>query len=141
MFCEGNANGSKLNYRKKCNSLDNCLLKISAAFGKKKKPLNGPLFAKTAHVLALIAPRSMSSQDHMDSHFGQRRRKENFSIPQYPLSAQKDKELQATLGKYIFVFQNFPVDHYGTSSGDDEGNYVYNLTCREISWYTYCRYE
>ncbi len=72
----------------------------------------------------------------MDSHFGQRRRKEDFFIPPYPLSAKKDKELQATLGKYIFVFQN----HSGTASGDDEGKTVYNLTGREIRWYTYCRY-
>ncbi len=25
-----------------------------------------------------------------------------------------------------FVFTNFQADNYGTSSGDDEGNFVYN---------------
>ncbi len=39
-----------------------------------------------------------------------------------------------------FVFTNFQANNYGTSSGEDEGNYVYNWTVGEISQYKYCRY-
>ncbi len=38
-----------------------------------------------------------------------------------------------------FVFTNFQADNYGTSSGDDEGNCVYNRTGEEIRQYKYCR--
>ncbi len=39
-----------------------------------------------------------------------------------------------------YIFTNIQADNYGTSSGDDEGNDVYNLTGIEISQYKYCRY-
>ncbi len=39
-----------------------------------------------------------------------------------------------------FEFTNFKADNYGTSSGDAEGDCVYNLTGGEISQYKYCRY-
>ncbi len=39
-----------------------------------------------------------------------------------------------------FVFTNFQAYNYGTSSGDDKGNCVYNLTGGDISQYKYCRY-
>ncbi len=39
-----------------------------------------------------------------------------------------------------FVFTSFQGDNYGTSSGNDEGNCMYNWTGGEVSQYKYCRY-
>ncbi len=52
------------------------------------------------------------------------------------------KKRQGSLGNVgirRFVFTIFQVDNFGISSGDDEGNGVYNRTGREINQYKYCR--
>ncbi len=55
------------------------------------------------------------------------------------LMYQKDKGSPGNVGIMGFVFTNFQADNYGTSSGDDEGNCVYNWTGGQIRQYKYCR--
>ncbi len=51
---------------------------------------------------------------------------------------QKRQGSLGNVGTRRFVFTIFQADNYGTSSGDDEGNCVYNGMGREISQYKYC---
>ncbi len=53
---------------------------------------------------------------------------------------QKRQGNLGNVGIMRFVFTNLQADNYDTSSGDDEGNRIYNGTGREISEYKYCRY-
>ncbi len=46
-------------------------------------------------------------------------------VVRYRLLPKRQGSL-GNVGIMGFVFTNFPTDNYGTSSGDDEGNCVYN---------------
>ncbi len=51
---------------------------------------------------------------------------ENSGSVKWVIIYQKDKGSLGNVGIMGFVFTNFQADNYGTSSGDDEGNCVYN---------------